>query len=84
MTARGPFELDEEIAMLRDNHIDVIVCKNSGGAAAYGKIEAARRLSIPVVMIDRPPHPCAVTVPDIEAVLTTIRHQLSLLENRGE
>ncbi len=84
ITARGPFELSDEIAMLRDNRIDIIVSKNSGGAAAYGKIEAARQLGIDVVMIERPPHPCAATVPDIEAALTSIQHQLSLLEDRGE
>lgn len=84
ITARGPFALSDEIAMLRDNGIDVIVSKNSGGSAAYGKIEAARQLNIPVVMIDRPPHPCAVTVPDIETAFAAIQHQLSLLENRGE
>ncbi|WP_296105827.1 cobalt-precorrin-6A reductase [uncultured Agrobacterium sp.] len=88
MTARGPFALADEIAMLKGNYIDVIVSKNSGGAAAYAKIEAARALSIPVIMIDRPPRlqPNAIgmEVLDIETALTAIRHQLSLLEKRGE
>ncbi|WHA41323.1 cobalt-precorrin-6A reductase [Agrobacterium larrymoorei] len=84
ITARGPFALNDEIAMLNDNSIDVIVSKNSGGKAAYGKIEAARALHIPVVMIDRPPRGNGDTVPDIETALAAIRHQLSLLENRGE
>ncbi|MBD9389564.1 cobalt-precorrin-6A reductase [Agrobacterium sp. AGB01] len=84
MTARGPFVLEDEITMLRDNRIDIIVSKNSGGAAAYGKIEAARQLGIEVVMIERPPHPCPATVPNIEAALTAIQHQFSLLENRCE
>jgi precorrin-6A/cobalt-precorrin-6A reductase len=84
ITARGPFVLEDEITMLRDNRIDIIVSKNSGGTAAYGKIEAARQLGIEVVMIERPPHPCAATLPNIEAALTAIKHQLSLLENRGE
>lgn len=88
MTARGPFALADEIAMLKGNDIDVIVSKNSGGAAAYAKIEAARALSIPVIMIDRPPRlQSSATVMealDIETALTAIRHQLSLLEKRGE
>ncbi len=84
ITARGPFALNDEIAMLNDNGIDVIVSKNSGGKAAYGKIEAARVLHIPVIMIDRPPLSDGDTVPDIETALAAIRHQLSLLENRGE
>lgn len=51
---RGPFELENELQMLRENSINLIVSKNSGGAATYAKIEAARMLRIPVVMIARP------------------------------
>jgi precorrin-6A/cobalt-precorrin-6A reductase len=32
----------------------VVVTKNAGGRATYAKIEAARELAIPVVMIERP------------------------------
>jgi precorrin-6A/cobalt-precorrin-6A reductase len=52
--ARGPFALDDEIALLKSERIDVLVSKNAGGRATYPKIEAARRLGIPVVMIERP------------------------------
>jgi precorrin-6A/cobalt-precorrin-6A reductase len=51
---RGPFNLNDELQMLRDESISLIVSKNSGGTATYSKIEAARALRIPVVMIDRP------------------------------
>ncbi|WP_072394796.1 cobalt-precorrin-6A reductase [Hyphomicrobium sp. CS1GBMeth3] len=51
---RGPFTLEDEIDLLRSRHIDVVVSKNAGGAATYAKIEAARRLVLPVVMIERP------------------------------
>jgi precorrin-6A/cobalt-precorrin-6A reductase len=51
---RGPFNLNDELQMLRDEFISLIVSKNSGGTATYSKIEAARALRIPVVMIDRP------------------------------
>ncbi len=51
---RGPFHLDDELQLLRNESISLIVSKNSGGAATYSKIEAARILQIPVVMIDRP------------------------------
>jgi len=88
ITARGPFALADEIDMLKGNGIEVIVSKNSGGTAAYAKIEAARALGIPVVMIDRPARreadAASVVVPDIETALSAIRHQLSLLEKRGE
>jgi len=52
--ARGPFNLNDERRLMLENGIDLIVSKNSGGDATYAKILAARELSIPVVMIDRP------------------------------
>jgi len=51
---RGPFEFEDELRLLRDHAIDYVVSKNSGGPATYNKIEAARFLNIPVVMIKRP------------------------------
>ena len=51
---RGPFELKDELQLLRDHSINCLVSKNSGGPATYTKIEAARSLDIPVVMINRP------------------------------
>ncbi len=53
--ARGPFAAADELALLRRRAIDVLVAKNSGGAATYGKIEAARELQMPVVLLRRPP-----------------------------
>jgi precorrin-6A/cobalt-precorrin-6A reductase len=43
----------EEAALLKAHAITHIVCRNSGGAGAYAKIEAARQLDLPVVMICR-------------------------------
>jgi precorrin-6A/cobalt-precorrin-6A reductase len=54
---RGPFNDSSETALLEREAIEVIVSKNSGGAAAYPKIAAARRRGIPVVMIARPDKP---------------------------
>jgi precorrin-6A/cobalt-precorrin-6A reductase len=51
---RGPFDERAETALLVNEKIDVLVSKNSGGAATYAKITAARKLGIPVVMIARP------------------------------
>jgi precorrin-6A/cobalt-precorrin-6A reductase len=52
--ARGPFSLVDERRLLMKHSIDLLVTKNSGGAATYAKIAAARELRIPVVMIERP------------------------------
>ncbi|WP_291588754.1 cobalt-precorrin-6A reductase [Comamonas sp. UBA7528] len=54
VVARGPFALADEIALLQRHAVDCIVSKNAGGADTYAKIEAARALQIPVVMVDRP------------------------------
>ena len=43
----------EEKAILQANKITNIICRNSGGKGAYAKIEAARNLNIPVIMIGR-------------------------------
>ena len=55
--ARGPFDVESERGLLESRGIDVVVSKNSGGAAARAKLEAARTLGLPVVMIARPPPP---------------------------
>jgi precorrin-6A/cobalt-precorrin-6A reductase len=53
---RGPFSVDDEIALMRKYKIEWLVSKNSGGAASYAKIEAARALLIPVMMVGRAGH----------------------------
>lgn len=52
--AIGPFDEESEKQWLSANQIDLIVSKNSGGQATYGKIAAARELSIDVIMFQRP------------------------------
>jgi precorrin-6A/cobalt-precorrin-6A reductase len=54
---RGPFDKAAELQLLESGRIDMIVSKNSGGAATYAKIEAARELGLPVLMIQRPAKP---------------------------
>ncbi|MHB1675433.1 MAG: cobalt-precorrin-6A reductase [Acidobacteriaceae bacterium] len=66
---RGPFHLDDELQLFRNESISLIVSKNSGGTATYSKIEAARVLRIPVVMIDRPLKHTIPTVARPEDVL---------------
>lgn len=58
--SRGPYGYDDEYALLRDNRIDALVTKNSGGALTEAKLAVAKDLGIPVVMIDRPPLPSGV------------------------
>ncbi|MEL6966753.1 MAG: cobalt-precorrin-6A reductase [Pseudomonadota bacterium] len=39
--------------LLKEHQISHIVCRNSGGVGAYAKIEAARALAMPMIMIGR-------------------------------
>jgi precorrin-6A/cobalt-precorrin-6A reductase len=64
---RGPFDAESEAALLMRERIAVLVSKNSGGSATYGKIEAARRLGRQVVMIERPAKPAGHAVADADA-----------------
>jgi len=43
----------EEAALLTKHRVTHIVCRNSGGSGAYAKIEAARALGLPVIMVNR-------------------------------
>jgi precorrin-6A/cobalt-precorrin-6A reductase len=52
--SRGPFNLEDETALMKEHMIDTLVTKNSGGSAAAAKLVAARALGVKVVMIARP------------------------------
>ena len=72
---RGPFALADELDLMRSRRIDVLVTKNSGGSAAAAKLEAARDLGLPVIMVDRPPGPDRPSTDDLEAALAWIEAQ---------
>ncbi|MHC2568408.1 cobalt-precorrin-6A reductase [Rhizobium leguminosarum] len=80
---RGPFTLDGECDLLRQRDIDVIVAKNSGGAATYAKIEAARLLGIEVMMVARAPASIVKAVETVEAALAAIDHLFPPAMKRG-
>lgn len=69
MTARGPFREADETVLLAEHGIDVIVSKNSGGSASYGKIAAARTLGIEVIVIQRPQLPQVKSFESVDAVV---------------
>jgi len=76
---RGPFSLDGERELLRRHRIDVVVTKDSGGAATAPKLTAAREAGLPVVVVRRPPVPGGVPVAeDPGAAAQWLRDHLDL------
>jgi len=72
--ARGPFREADDRALLAAHAIDVVVAKNSGGGAAYGKIAAARALGIAVILLRRPALPDVPAVATIEKTVAWLDH----------
>jgi precorrin-6A/cobalt-precorrin-6A reductase len=63
---RGPFTLDGELDLIRQRGIDLIVSRDSGGGSTQAKLEAARGLGVPVVMVRRPPSAGGPCVADVD------------------
>lgn len=49
--SRGPYGYHDEFALLREQRIDALVTKNSGGKMTRAKLDAAAALGISVVMM---------------------------------
>ena len=73
ITGRGPFAIEQEHKLLVQHTIDLVISRNSGGYATYGKIAAARQLSIPVIMVARPPYSHEKMVDTTESALEWLR-----------
>ena len=73
--ARGPFAEADEIRLMQEEAIDILVTKNSGGSATYGKISAARRLGLPVILLRRPKTAEVETVATAQEALAWIERQ---------
>ncbi|HTV32585.1 MAG TPA: cobalt-precorrin-6A reductase [Methylocella sp.] len=69
---RGPFSESAEHALMLAEKIEVLVTKNSGGSATYGKIAAARMLGLPVVMVRPPVRSGTLTLHDPMDALSVI------------
>jgi precorrin-6A/cobalt-precorrin-6A reductase len=81
--ARGPFAQEAERKLLEELRIEVIVAKNSGGAATYGKIAAARELGIEVILFARPALPGVPTVGSVQQAVAAIDHLVGPDSERG-
>jgi precorrin-6A/cobalt-precorrin-6A reductase len=82
INGRGPFAEAGERTLLQQHCIEVVVAKNSGGSASYGKIAAARALSLPVIMLRRPWLPAVEAVETVDDAVAWLDHKLALVNAR--
>jgi len=78
IVSRGPFTLEGDRELMRSRGIEWLVARNSGGTGARAKIDAARELGLPVIMIARPALPERPRVESIEEVLAWLSHDARL------
>lgn len=78
IVSRGPFTLDGELEMMRARGITWIVARNSGGDGAHAKIDAARMLGLPLIMISRPELPERRRVESVAEVMQWLGHRTCL------
>ncbi len=69
MLARPPFALEDEILLMRTEHISHLVTKNAGGNITAPKLDAARETGVEIVMIERPSLPELETARSVEQAM---------------
>jgi precorrin-6A/cobalt-precorrin-6A reductase len=75
LLARGPYRREEERALMERFAVEVLVTKDSGGSLTAGKLDAARDLRLPVVMVRRPPPTPGPSVATVEEAAAWVRGQ---------
>jgi precorrin-6A/cobalt-precorrin-6A reductase len=83
ITDRGPFSEPDDRTLMSAHAIDVVIAKNSGGGASYGKIAAARALGIAVILLRRPAPPDAPAVETMDEVAVWLDHAIASATARG-
>jgi precorrin-6A/cobalt-precorrin-6A reductase len=78
IVSRGPFTLRGDHELMRSRGIEFLVARNSGGAGARAKIDAARELGLRVIMIERPALPERARVESVEEMLAWLSHDARL------
>ncbi len=74
VVVRGPFNTADDTALMQGHQTDLLICKNSGGSGARAKLDAARALNIPVLMIARPDLPPRTELETPAQVLDWLSH----------
>lgn len=74
VVARGPFTEADDRALMQQHGTQLVVSKNAGGSGARAKLDAARALGLPVLMIDRPVLPKRTELSTVAQVLDWLSH----------
>lgn len=73
LIGRPPFSVTDEVALFKQLAVDWLIVKNAGGCTSRTKLDAARQLGIPVIMLDRPPKIGAPVVENVKDALSWFR-----------
>jgi len=74
IVSRGPFTREGDRALMQSRGIKWLVARNSGGDGARAKIDAARELELPIIMIARPDLPERPRVESVAEALQWLSH----------
>lgn len=74
LIARGPFRTEDDLALMQAHGTEIVVAKNAGGSGARAKLEAARVLGLPVILIDRPTMPPRPRAEKVVEVMGWLSH----------
>jgi len=70
--SRGPYTLEGERRLFERHRIEVLVSKDSGGQHTEPKLQVARELGLPVILVARPPRPKLPTVTTVAEALSWV------------
>jgi precorrin-6A/cobalt-precorrin-6A reductase len=83
INARGPFTQEQDHALMEQHGVEIVISRNSGGDASYGKIAAARALNLPVIMLRRPKLPRVPAVERVQDAVAWLDHAFASSTARG-
>jgi precorrin-6A/cobalt-precorrin-6A reductase len=66
---RPPHSLENELSLFQQEKFTYIISKNAGGTATRAKLDAARKLGLPVVIVQRPFKPACETFTDVQSLI---------------
>lgn len=77
IVARPPFGLEAELALMRAHAVTHLVAKNAGGAGR-AKLEAAARLGLPILMVERPAPPAGPLAATVAEAVAWTRETVAI------